>query len=146
MNNIIGDDDIFINIEPQISYYSSSLNCGVIAICSKPKKQNRKISRLFSPVSPRNNFSLCNTIMQPFIIGKNGIESYSNDYYNNSNIKNHSNSLIKEKKMDQSPIKKNSTRNKTQTSKNVIKENDENLNVKIKHHKYSVNYEKNPFF
>ena len=122
MNNIIEEDDQFINIEPLISYYSSSLNSGVTAICSKnEKKQNRKISRLFSPVSPKNNFSLCNTIMQPFIVGKDGIESYNNNnnYYNNNNNNkiNNSISLIKEKDMNQSSIKKDNTRNKTISSK-----------------------------
>ena len=146
MNNIIGADDTFINIEPQISYYSSSLNSGVIAICSKnQKKQSRIISRLFSPVSPKNNFSLCNTIMLPFVIGKDGIESYSNNYYNNNQI-NYSVSLIKEKDISQSPIKKDNTRNKTISSKNDNKEDDENLNEKINNQKHSVKYEKNPFF
>ena len=147
MNNIIEEDEQFANIEPLISYYSSSLNSGVTAICSKnEKKQNRKISRLFSPVSPKNNFSLCNTIMQPFIVGKDGIESYNNNYYNNNNKINHSVSLIKEKDINQSSIKKDNTRNKTISSKTDNKENDDNFTEKINNHKYSVNYEKNPFF
>ena len=145
MNNIIEEDEQFINIEPQISYYSSSLNCGVTAICSKnDKKQNRKISKLFSPVSPKNNFSLCNTIMLPFIINKDGIESYSNNYYNNKI--NHSVSIIKEKDINQTSLKKDNTRNKTISSKTENKENDDNLNEKIFNQKYSINYEKNPFF
>ena len=50
--------------------------------------------------------------MQPFIVGKDGIESYNNNYYNNNNKINHSVSLIKEKDINQSSIKKDNTRNK----------------------------------
>ena len=80
MNNKIEEDEIFANVEPQISYYSSSLNCGVTAIFSKNEiKSYKKAGKLFGPVSPKNNFSLCNTIMLPFIINKELIESDSNN-------------------------------------------------------------------
>ena len=145
MNNIFSENEQFINIEPQISYYSSSMNSGVMAKCSKnDKKQNKIISNLFSPVSPKNNFSLCNTIMIPFIINKEGIESYNNNYHNNKT--NHSISIINDKELNQNSLKIDNTRNKTISSKTENKENEDNLDEKINQNKNNMNYEKNPFF
>ena len=69
------DDDLFTNVEPIISYCSSSLNIGVTAIFSDNKRKSIKRSAsLFLPESPKCNFSLCNTIMMPFIINKETVE------------------------------------------------------------------------
>ena len=135
MNNIIEQDEIFTNIEPQISYYSSSLNCGVTAIFSKnEKKLNNKINELYIPFSPKNNFSLCNTIMLPFIINENLIDN------KNNNI-NQSLSISKDKELNHI----SQTRNMTETSKNEYKENDDTLNEKTKNQKEYLNTENNSF-
>ena len=141
MNNKIEEDEIFTNEEPQISYYSSSLNCGVTAIFSKKEiKSYKKTSKLFGPVSPKNNFSLCNTIMLPFIINKELIESDNNKKIN------HSASLIKENDMDQNSLKIDNTRNKTFSSKGENKKNNDSLNGKINVEKENINIEINPLF
>ena len=141
MNNKIEEDDLF-TVEPQISYYSSSLNCGVTAIFSKnDKKAYKKISKLFGPISPKNAFSLCNTIMIPFIINKNEVEE---DNYNNKI--NHSVTNIKENNLNQNSLKKDNTRNKTFSSKGENKESDDSINEKINVPKDTTNFEKNPFF
>ena len=142
MNNKIEEDEIFTIVEPQISYYSSSLNCGVTAIFSKnDKKCFKKSAKFFGPVSPKNNFSLCNTIMLPFIINKESIESE-----NNNNKINHSASIIKDNDLNQNSLKIDNTRNKTISTKGENKENNDSLNEKIILQKENTNYEKNPFF
>ena len=143
MNNKIEEDDLF-TVEPQISYYSSSLNCGVTAIYSKnDKKTYKKTSKLFGPISPKNAFSLCNTIMIPFIINKSSVET---DIINNNNKINHSVSIVKENDLNQNSLKIDNTRNKTFSSKGENKENDDSLNEKIIAHKDTINFERNPFF
>ena len=142
MNNKIEEDEIFANVEPQISYYSSSLNCGVTAIFSKNEiKSYKKAGKLFGPVSPKNNFSLCNTIMLPFIINKELIESD-----NNNNKINHSVSIIKENDINHNSLKIDNTRNKTLSSKGENKENNDSPNEKMYLQKENINIEKNPFF
>ena len=139
MTNKIDEHDPFTVVEPQISYYSSLLNCGVTAIFhNNPLKSYKKVSSLFGPVSPKNNFSLCNTVMWPFIINKGEIES---DISNISNINyskiNHSVPLIKEKDINQNSLKIDSTRNKT------CSENKENEDSPKDN---NTNYEKMPIF
>ena len=142
MNNIIEEDDLFTIVEPPISYYSSSINGGVTAIFSKNEiKSYKRVSKLFMPVSPKNNFSLCNTIMLPFIIKQ---ESIDNDNINNN--MNHSAFLIKEKDINQNSLKIDNTRNKTLSTKGENKENDDSLNEKIINQKDNINLERNPFF
>ena len=142
MNNKIEEDEIFANVEPQISYYSSSLNCGVTAIFSKNEiKSYKKAGKLFGPVSPKNNFSLCNTIMLPFIINKELIESDSNN-----NKINHSVTIIKENDINHNSLKIDNARNKTLSSKGENKENNNSPNEKMILQKENINIEKNPFF
>ena len=138
MNNIKEQDELFSSVEPPVSYYSSSLNCGVTAIFSnKEIKSLRKMNSLFTPVSPKNNFSLCNTIMWPFIINEKAIES---DNYN-KNI-NKSATLIKEKELNHI----SNTRNKTISSKSENKEYNDFFNGKIIVRHDNTNLEKNPYF
>ena len=42
MNDVIEEDDLFTIVEPPISYYSSSINCGVTAIFSKNEIKSYK--------------------------------------------------------------------------------------------------------
>ena len=142
MNDVIEEDDLFTIVEPPISYYSSSINCGVTAIFSKNEiKSYKRVSKLFMPVSPKNNFSLCNTIMLPFIINQ---ESIDNDNINNN--MNHSALLIKGKDLNQNSLKIDNTRNKTLSTKGENKENDDSLNEKTINQKDNINLERNPFF
>ena len=146
MNNKIEEDDLFTNVEPVISYYSSSSNLGVTAIYSNQeiKPYNKKYNSLFTPYSPKNNFSLCNTVMIPSIINKNEIE-YDNNYYNNN--MNQSISISKEKDNRKNSIKIDNTRNKTISSKGENKENDDSFDEKINIQKENnIILEKNPFF
>ena len=144
MNNKISEDELFTIEEPPISYHSSLLNCGVKSIVSNNHiKSYKNASSLFVPVSPKNNFSLCNTIMIPLIINKDDIIS-DNSYINYNKI-NYSTSLIKEKDINQNSLKIENTRNKTLSSKNENKEIDESMKEKI-NIKENSNYEKFPFF
>ena len=137
MNNIKEQDELFSSVEPPVSYYSSSENCGVTAIFSnKEIKSFRKMNSLFTPVSPKNNFSLCNTIMWPFIINEKTIE-----LDNNKNI-NKSEALIKEKELNHI----SNTRNKTISSKSENKEYNDLLNGKIIVKHDNTNLERNPYF
>ena len=137
MNNIKEQDELFSSVEPPVSYYSSSENCGVTAIFSnKEIKSFRKMNSLFTPVSPKNNFSLCNTIMWPFIINEKTIE-----LDNNKNI-NKSATLIKEKELNHI----SNTRNKTISSKSENKEYSDLLNGKIIVKHDNTNLERNPYF
>ena len=122
MNNKIEQDEIFTSVEPPISYYSSSSNNGVKAICSNREIQSyHKINQLFDHFSPNNNFSLCNTIMAPFILTEKIMEQDNNNY---SRSINKSISIIKDKELNHI----SNTRNKTLSSKSENKENNDFLN------------------
>jgi hypothetical protein len=133
MNNIKEHDEIFTNIEPQISYYSTTFNRGVTAIFpKKEKKVYKKINELYIPFSPKNNFSLCNTVMIPFIINENLLENENNITTTNTNF-NKTFSISKDK--DTNHISQ--TRNMTENDIN------ETLNDKSKINKEYLNTENN---
>ena len=130
MNNNKEEDELFTCVEPVVSYYSSSSNIGVTEINSQKeiKPYNVKFNSLFSTFSPKNNFSLCNTVMIPFITNRNGME-YNNYSYNNSINqlqKVHINQNITSRSEDKKIIDNHISQ------KNIQKEN--------------TNLEKNPFF
>jgi hypothetical protein len=130
MNNIKEEDELFTCVEPVVSYYSSSSNIGVTEIHSKNeiKPYNMKFNSLFTTVSPKNNFSLCNTVMIPYITNRNGVEYNNNsyNYYNNQMPKDLINQNISSRSDDKKIIDNNISK------KNIQKEN--------------TNLEKNPFF
>jgi hypothetical protein len=130
MNNIKEEDELFTCVEPVVSYYSSSTNIGVTEIDSKKeiKPYNVKYNSLFTIFSPKNNFSLCNTVMIPYITNRNGIEYNNNSYYNNINqmTKEHINQNITSRSDDKKIIENNLSK------ENIQKEN--------------ITLEKNPFF
>ena len=135
MINKRDEDDVFTVVEPQVSYYSSLINCGVTAIFSNNQiKSYTKVDSLFAPVSPNNNFSLCNTIMLPFIINKEEELDNSNINYNKMN---HSAPLIKEKDINHNSLKVEFTRNKTFSSKSKTKVIDDSI-------KDNLQYDKDP--
>jgi hypothetical protein len=142
MNNKLEGDDLLTCVEPVISYYSTSSNLGVTAIYSKNniKPYNLKYNSLFTEFSPKNNFSVCNTIMIPFITNESGIYNDNNNYYscNVSQITTN----IKDKDNSKNSIKIDNTRIKTISSKGENKENEDSA----KEDTNMENMEKNPFF
>ena len=142
MNNKLEGDDLLTCVEPVISYYSTSSNLGVTAIYSKKdfKPYNLKYNSLFTEFSPKNNFSLCNTIMIPFITNESGIYNDNNNYYS-CNVS-HNISNIKDKDNSKNSIKIDNTRIKTISSKGENKENEDSA----KEDTNTENLEKNPFF
>ena len=83
-----------------------------------------KYNSLFTTFSPKNNFSLCNTVMIPYITNRNGVE-YNNNSYNQL-PKGQINQNVSSRSDDKKIIDKNIS------NKNIQKEN--------------INLEKNPFF
>ena len=82
------DDDLYTTVEPVISYYSSSSNCGVSTLfSSRQKRPFKQLNMLFTPTSSscHNSFSLCNTIMLPYITTEESIQS-NDSKNNNSNL------------------------------------------------------------
>ena len=131
MNNIKENDEIFTNIEPQISYYSSTFNRGVTAIFKKREKKNnyKKINELYIPFSPKNNFSLCNTVMIPFIINENLLENENNITTTNTNF-NKTFSISKDKDTNHISQTRNMTENDiNETLNDKSKINKENTKV-----------------
>ena len=142
MNNKLEGDDLLTCVEPVISYYSTSSNLGVTAIYSKKdiKPYNLKYNSLFTEFSPKNNFSVCNTIMIPFITNESGIYNDNNNYYSCNVSQNTSN--LKDKDNSKNSIKIDNTRIKTISSKGENKENEDS----VKDDANMENLEKNPFF
>lgn len=148
---IAENDNSLIYEEPSI-YHSNSLNCGVKAVFSQ---RNIKPIIKYLPVNPstphNNNFSLCNTIMQPIIKIQGSLEPPKNNY-NNANP---NNKKMATNEKSNSFFQKD-TRDKTESSleKNI---NDEKLLSRLiietkKKTSYNnliikkSNFEKNPFF
>ena len=90
------DDDLYTIVEPIESYQSSSTNCGVRTIISsrqiRPLKQ---LDMLLTPCSHNSSFSLCNTIMLPYITTEESIESTSKQENNISSTNEVSNTNAK---------------------------------------------------
>ena len=146
--------------EPRISYYSSSLNLGVASIFSqRNSKPYKEFTISFTPTNSSNNnkFSLCNTIMLPFITTEVSLdEDKNNNYKNNSrNQKNNSCIMPRDKNF---LLKKDNTTFKTDTSKdeknnisddkqltNILIENKESNNT-LDDKKNNALLEENPFF
>ena len=142
MNNKLKGDDLLTCVEPVISYYSTSSNLGVTAIYSKKdiKPYNLKYNSLFTEFSPKNNFSVCNTIMIPFITNESGIYNDNNNYYSCNVSQTTSN--LKDKDNSKNSIKIDNTRIKTISSKGENKENEDSVKEDVN----MENLEKNPFF
>ena len=121
--------------EPLVSYCTSSLNQGVCAIFSNRKSKSFRHTHFsFTPTNTNNNkFSLCNTIMLPFITNEtlNKEENY---------MKNKSNRLITSKDTLFS-LKKENTKLKLDISKeeNIDINDDKNINNIILEKKESNN-------
>ena len=146
--------------EPRIYYYSSSLNLGVASIFSeRNSKLIKEYNISFTPTNSSNNnkFSLCNTIMLPFITSELSLEEDKNNNYksNGRNHKNNSCIIPKDKNIF---LKKDNTTFKTDTSKdeknnisddkqitNILIENKESNNT-LDEKKNNALLEENPFF
>ena len=119
INEDIDDDDCYTIVEPSILYYSSSSNRGVGTLISSRQKREIKVEDSFSiPFSSNNSFSLCNTIMLPYITTEESIE-------NNKNMCN-----IKEKEKNHISLAKDKTSYNTLSSNVEIKDNEENIQRK----------------
>ena len=139
MKNKVEQDEIFSSVEPPISYYSSSSNSGVTAIFSNSKIESyKKFNPIFTTFS-KNSFSLCNTIMVPFIINEKTIQLDDNNF--NKEI-NKSASLNKERSFNNMP----NTKNKNKSSRSENKENNNLFGRTYSNNYNNTNYEKNPFF
>ena len=152
---IAENDNSLIYEEPSI-YHSNTSNFGVKAIFSERKIKPIVKYLPVNPSTPHNTkFSLCNTIMQPTIKVETSLDpSISN--YNNANPNN--------KKLGtnekNSSLKKDITRDKTESSKEEKNINEEkyltrllietkkkqSYNNIIEKKLHSINFEKNPFF
>ena len=122
------DDEEFYTVEPSISYQSSSINCGVSTIfSSRERKPFKKLSMLITPNSSHNSsFSLCNTIMLPYITTASSI--YSDD--NNKDINNLSKTNIKNNNTNSNNI--NNNLSNTNIKRNNTNYNNINNNNEIK--------------
>jgi hypothetical protein len=137
--------------EPRISYYSSSLNLGVASIFSqRNSKPYKEFNILFTPSNSSNNnqFSLCNTIMLPFITTEISLDEDKNNIYRNKNHKNNSCIMHRDKNL---LLKKDNTTFKTDTSKdeknNISDEKQQtNINNTLDDKKNNALLEENPFF
>ena len=77
------DDELYTIVEPVISYCSSSSNCGVSTIISaRQTRPSKKLDISFTPSVTESSFSLCNTIMLPYITTEESIETNKDNYYN----------------------------------------------------------------
>ena len=146
--------------EPRIYYYSSSLNLGVASIFSqRNSKPYKEFTISFTPTNSSNNnkFSLCNTIMLPFITSELSLEEDKNNNYK-SNGRNHKNNSCIIPKDKNTFLKKDNTTFKTDTSKdeknnisddkqitNILIENKESNNT-LDEKKNNALLEENPFF
>ena len=114
INEDIDDNDCYTIVEPSILYYSSSSNRGVGTLISSRQKSAIKIEdSFFIPFSSNNSFSLCNTIMLPYITTEESIE-------NNKNMCN-----IKEKEKNKISLTKDKTSYNTFSSNIEVKDNEE---------------------
>ena len=146
--------------EPRIFYYSSSLNLGVASIISqRNSKPYKEFNISFSPSNSSNNnkFSLCNTIMLPFITNEMSLDDNKNNIYKN-NSKNQTNNSCIMPRDKNLLLKKDNTTFKTDTSKdeknnisdekqqtNILIENKDSYNT-LDEKKNNALLEENPFF
>ena len=122
------ENDIYTSVEPVISYCSSSINCGVSTILSSREiRPSKKLDMLFTPISSisNNSFSLCNTIMLPYIINEESIDISPNE--NKDNISNVINAESSKEKQQISFIRDKTSYN-TLSVEN--KDNEENIQQK----------------
>ena len=95
-NNLDDDDDLYTIVEPIESYQSSSTNCGVSTIISSRQiRPFKQLDMLLTPCSHNSSFSLCNTIMLPYITSEESIECNSKRENNMSSTNEVSNSNAK---------------------------------------------------
>ena len=101
-------ENIEIDEEPILSYYSSTSNFGV---CSKDIKSEKIIKMSFSPLSSNHKISFSNTIMIPLVATETSLNKG----------KNISNNYKKEK--SKTPINKDNKKNKLElTDKEKVQE------------------------
>ena len=136
-------ENIEIDEEPILSYYSSTSNFGV---CSKDIKSEKIIKMSFSPLSSNHKISFSNTIMIPLVATEASLNKG----------KNISNNYKKEK--SKTPINKDNEKNKLElTDKDKSKFFDKKPKTKIfegnnkikkinENKKIKVSSEKKPFF
>ena len=127
------EDDLYTTIEPEITYCSSSSNCGVGTILSSRQiRPSKNLDMLFSSISSSsyNNFSIRNTIMLPSITTEESIDTNNNDIKSNSNLINIESNREKEKQQQQVSFVKDKTSYNTLSSRVEYKENEENIQQK----------------
>ena len=146
-NSLDDDDDLYTIVEPIESYQSSSTNCGVSTIISsrqiRPLKQ---LDMLLTPCSHNSSFSLCNTIMQPFITTEESIECNSKRENNVSSTNDASNTNAKSELVHSETLKESQYKHlkleKEKSPKNTLSLKDVKVNKEKGSHK---NYQ-NSFF
>ena len=134
-NNSLNDDDdgLYTIVEPIESYQSSSTNCGVSTIISsrqiRPLKQ---LDMLLTPCSHNSSFSLCNTIMLPYITTEESIECNSKRDNNISSTNEVSNTNTKSELVHSETLKESKHKHikldKERSPKNTISLKDVNIN------------------
>ena len=148
MMNILkeeSDDDSYSNEEPSISYYSSSVNCGVSTLLTSRERnpiKNKNKDIFLSSFSSNNSFCLYNTIMLPLITNDKALTNSNNSNKsidaNKENDKSHV-SLIEDK---------DKTNNDAVPSNKEIKENEnisqQKVNKDVANKCFIVNDNTNP--
>ena len=125
MMNILkeeSDEDSYSNEEPSISYYSSSVNCGVSTLLTSRQRnpiKNENKDIFLSSFSSNNSFCLYNTIMLPLITNDKELT--------NSNNSNKSIDATKENDKNNPSLIEDKTNNDAAPSNKEIKEK-ENIN------------------
>ena len=146
-NSLDDEDDLYTIVEPIESYQSSSTNCGVSTIISsrqiRPLKQ---LDMLLTPCSHNSSFSLCNTIMLPFITTEESIECNSKRDNNVSSTIEASNTNAKSELVHSETLKESKYKHikleKEKSPKNTLSLKDVKVNKEKESHK---NYQ-NSFF
>ena len=139
-NSLDDDDDLYTIVEPIESYQSSSTNCGVSTIISsrqiRPLKQ---IDMLLTPCSHNSSFSLCNTIMLPYITTEESIESNSKRENNVSSTNDASNTNAKSELVHSETLKESQYKHikleKEKSPKNTLSLKDVKVNKEKGSHK-----------
>ena len=148
--NNLDDDDLYTIVEPIESYQSSSTNCGVSTIISsrqiRPLKQ---LDMLLTPCSHNSSFSLCNTIMLPYITTEESIECNSKRENNISSTNEVSNTNAKSELVHCGTLKeslhKHIKLDKEKRPKNTLSLKDVKISKEKGNHKTSFTSYQNSF-
>ena len=127
------DDDLYTIVEPIESYQSSSTNCGVSTIISSRQiRPFKQLDMLLTPCSHNSSFSLCNTIMLPYITSEESIECNSKRENNMSSTNEVSNTNAKSELVHSETLKESQYKHikleKEKSQKNTLSLKDVKIN------------------